>query len=88
MNKKLPITVAVLLGGESSRFGSPKAFLPWNDKVSLAAHLAKTAWPLGSRKFFWSGRMKSRYPKMRTPSPSSSRMNPAFRDLSLVWPGP
>jgi molybdopterin-guanine dinucleotide biosynthesis protein A len=39
---KLPITIALLLGGENQRFGSPKAFLPWNGK-SLAAHLAQSA---------------------------------------------
>jgi len=51
LNKKLPITIAILLGGESSRFGSPKAFLPWKDK-SLAAHLAQTAGPLASEVLF------------------------------------
>lgn len=34
----LPVTVAVLMGGESSRFGSPKAHLPFHGG-SLAAHL-------------------------------------------------
>jgi len=47
LKKKLPITTPFLLGGESKRFGSPKAFLPWNGK-SLAAHLAQTAGPLAS----------------------------------------
>ena len=42
LDKKLPVTVAILLGGESRRFGSPKAFLEWKGK-SLAAHLAVTA---------------------------------------------
>ena len=51
MNKKLPITIAILLGGESSRFGSPKAFLPWKGK-SLAAHLAQTAGPMASEVLF------------------------------------
>ena len=41
MNKQsqlLPVSVAVLMGGESKRFGSPKAFLPYNG-TSLAAHV-------------------------------------------------
>lgn len=42
MKLPLSVTVAILLGGESKRFGSPKAFLDWNGK-SLAAHLAETA---------------------------------------------
>jgi molybdenum cofactor guanylyltransferase len=48
---KLPITVAILLGGQSSRFGSPKAFLTWNGK-SLAAHIAETAAPVVSEVLF------------------------------------
>lgn len=51
MISKLPITVAILLGGESRRFGSPKAFLQWNGK-SLAARLAETANPLASEVLF------------------------------------
>src|SRR5689334_10425281 len=47
----LPITVAILLGGQSSRFGSPKAFLDWNGK-SLAAHIAETAGPVVSEILF------------------------------------
>ena len=34
----LPLSVAVLMGGESKRFGSSKAFLPFEEK-SLAAHI-------------------------------------------------
>ncbi len=45
MKAKFPIAVAILLGGESSRFGSPKAFLDWNGK-SLAAHLAAAVAPV------------------------------------------
>ena len=51
MKGKLPITVAILLGGKSSRFGSPKAFLPWQGK-SLAAHIAGTAAPVVSEVLF------------------------------------
>lgn len=51
MKGKLPITVAILLGGQSSRFGSPKAFLDWNGK-SLAAHIAETAAPVVSEILF------------------------------------
>ncbi len=51
MKEKIPITIAILLGGESSRFGSPKAFLRWKGK-SLAAHLAQAAEPLASEVLF------------------------------------
>ena len=51
MKGKLPITVAILLGGESKRFGSPKAFLDWNGK-SLAAHIAETVGPVVSEVLF------------------------------------
>ena len=47
MKGKLPITVAILLGGESKRFGSSKAFLDWKGR-SLAAHLAETSVPLAA----------------------------------------
>lgn len=50
-SQKLPITVAILLGGQSSRFGSPKAFLDWKGK-SLAAHIAETAVPVVSEVLF------------------------------------
>lgn len=51
LKSKLPISVAVLLGGQSSRFGSPKAFLDWNGQ-SLAAHIAQTAAPVVSEILF------------------------------------
>ena len=38
----LPVSVAVLMGGESKRFGRPKAFLPYQGS-SLAAGLLKKA---------------------------------------------
>ena len=38
----LPLSVAVLMGGKSSRFGSPKAFLPYKG-ATLAAHLLRGA---------------------------------------------
>lgn len=40
--KMIPVSVAVLMGGKSSRFGSPKAFLPYRGG-SLAAYLLKEA---------------------------------------------
>jgi molybdopterin-guanine dinucleotide biosynthesis protein A len=58
---KLPITIAILLGGESSRFGSPKAFLPWKN-TSLAAHLAQTAGLLASEVLFV-GKSESQVPE-------------------------
>lgn len=39
---KIPLTVAILLGGQSKRFGSPKAAYPYGGK-SLTAHLWKKA---------------------------------------------
>lgn len=49
--KKLPMSLAILLGGQSSRFGSPKAFLDWNGK-SLAAHIAEAALPFVAEVLF------------------------------------
>ncbi|SRR5579871_2491600 len=60
MKAPLPITVAILLGGQSSRFGSPKAFLDWNGK-SLAAHIAGTALPVVSEVLFV-GKAKDQIP--------------------------
>lgn len=40
--KKIPLTVGILLGGRSKRFGSPKAAYPYGGK-SLAAHLWEKA---------------------------------------------
>lgn len=51
MKAPLPITMAILLGGESKRFGSPKAFLDWNGK-SLAAHIAETVSPVVTEVLF------------------------------------
>lgn len=46
----IPLSVAVLMGGPSGQFGSPKAFLPFRGS-SLAAHLLREASQFSSDAF-------------------------------------
>lgn len=79
MKDKLPITVAILLGGENSRFGSPKAFLPWNGR-SMAAHLAGVAADWSSEVLFV-GKKENQVPE------DAKRLAGFVEDLT-GFPGP